>query len=361
MERITVSLGERSYPISIGAGLFNDPALLSLSPKQKVVVITNHTVAPLYADKITALLDQKGCISSVLELPDGEKYKTLETFNTVLSFLLEHNHSRDVVIIALGGGVIGDLVGFAASCYQRGVDFIQIPTTLLSQVDSSVGGKTAVNHPLGKNMIGAFYQPKAVIIDTNCLATLPEREFAAGMAEVIKYGIIYDEAFFVWLEQHMDELYALDEQALTYAIARCCQIKAEVVAQDEKESGIRALLNLGHTFGHAIEAELGYGNWLHGEAVSAGTMMAAKTAQLQGLITEQQVERILSIFKRAKLPVQTPESMSFDDFMKHMMRDKKVLAGELRLVLPTSIGSSDVVKGVPETIIEQAIDYCRTL
>lgn len=361
MERITVSLGERSYPISIGAGLFNDPALLSLSPKQKVVVITNHTVAPLYADKITALLDHKGCISSVLELPDGEKYKTLETFNTVLSFLLEHNHSRDVVIIALGGGVIGDLVGFAASCYQRGVDFIQIPTTLLSQVDSSVGGKTAVNHPLGKNMIGAFYQPKAVIIDTNCLATLPEREFAAGMAEVIKYGIIYDEAFFVWLEQHMDELYALDEQALTYAIARCCQIKAEVVAQDEKESGIRALLNLGHTFGHAIEAELGYGNWLHGEAVSAGTMMAAKTAQLQGLITEQQVERILSIFKRAKLPVHTPESMSFDDFMKHMMRDKKVLAGELRLVLPTSIGTSDVVKGVPETIIEQAIDYCRTL
>ncbi len=261
----------------------------------------------------------------------------------------------------MGGGVIGDLVGFAASCYQRGVDFIQIPTTLLSQVDSSVGGKTAVNHPLGKNMIGAFYQPKSVIIDTNCLSTLPAREFAAGMAEVIKYGIIYDEAFFVWLEQHMDDLYALDEQALTYAIARCCQIKAEVVAQDEKEAGIRALLNLGHTFGHAIEAELGYGHWLHGEAVSAGTMMAAKTAQLQGFITEQQVERILSIFKRAKLPVQTPESMSFEDFMKHMMRDKKVLSGELRLVLPTSIGTSEVVKGVPETIIKQAIDYCRTI
>ncbi len=361
MERITVSLGERSYPISIGAGLFDDPALLSLSLKQKVVVITNHTVSPLYAEKITALLDQKGCISSVLELPDGEKYKTLETFNTVMSYLLENNFSRDVVVIALGGGVIGDLVGFAASCYQRGVDFIQIPTTLLSQVDSSVGGKTAVNHPLGKNMIGAFYQPKSVIIDTNCLTTLPAREFAAGMAEVIKYGIIYDEAFFVWLEQHMDDLYALDEQALTYAIARCCQIKAEVVAQDEKEAGIRALLNLGHTFGHAIEAELGYGNWLHGEAVSAGTMMAAKTAQLQGLITEQQVERILSIFKKAKLPVQTPESMSFEDFMKHMMRDKKVLSGELRLVLPTSIGTSEVVKGVPETIIKQAIDYCRTI
>ncbi len=361
MERITVSLGERSYPISIGAGLFNDPALLSLSSKQKVVVITNHTVAPLYAKQIMTLLDQKGCISALLELPDGEKYKTLETFNTVMSYLLENNISRDVVIIALGGGVIGDLVGFAASCYQRGVDFIQIPTTLLSQVDSSVGGKTAVNHPLGKNMIGAFYQPKSVIIDTNCLSTLPAREFSAGMAEVIKYGIIYDEEFFVWLEQHMDDLYALEEQALTYAIARCCQIKAEVVAQDEKESGIRALLNLGHTFGHAIEAELGYGNWLHGEAVAAGTMMAAKTAELQGLITQQQVDRILAIFKKAKLPVQTPESMSFEDFIKHMMRDKKVLSGELRLVLPTSIGTSEVVKGVPEAIIKQAIDYCRTI
>jgi len=297
----------------------------------------------------------------LLELPDGEQYKTLDTFNTVMSYLLEGNYSRDVVIIALGGGVIGDLVGFAAACYQRGVDFIQIPTTLLSQVDSSVGGKTAVNHALGKNMIGAFYQPKAVIIDTECLATLPAREFAAGMAEVIKYGIIYDHDFFIWLEENLDKLYALDEQALSYAIARCCQIKADVVAQDEKESGIRALLNLGHTFGHAIEAQLGYGNWLHGEAVSAGTVMAAKTAQLQGLINDQQVERIVSILKRANLPIHTPESMSFSDFMQHMMRDKKVLSGELRLVLPTSIGTSQVVKGVPEAVIEQAIDFCRTL
>lgn len=362
MERITVSLDERSYPISIGAGLFNDPALLSfLSAKQKVVVISNVTVAPLYADKIFALLAPHACNVSLLELPDGEQYKNLDTFNTVMSYLLEGNYSRDVVIIALGGGVIGDLVGFAAACYQRGVDFIQIPTTLLSQVDSSVGGKTAVNHALGKNMIGAFYQPKAVIIDTECLATLPAREFAAGMAEVIKYGIIYDHDFFVWLEENLDKLYALDEQALSYAIARCCQIKADVVAQDEKESGIRALLNLGHTFGHAIEAQLGYGNWLHGEAVSAGTVMAAKTAQLQGLINDQQVERIVSILKRANLPIHTPESMSFSDFMQHMMRDKKVLSGELRLVLPTSIGTSQVVKGVPEAVIEQAIDFCRTL
>ena len=359
MERITVSLDERSYPISIGAGLFNDPALLSLSAKQKVLVISNVTVAPLYADKITAMLDQIGCQSAVLELPDGEKYKSLETFNTVMTYLIEHNYSRDVVVIALGGGVIGDLVGFASACYQRGVDFIQIPTTLLSQVDSSVGGKTAVNHPLGKNMIGAFYQPKSVLIDTDCLATLPEREFAAGMAEVIKYGVIYDQDFFVWLEENLDALYALDVKALTYAIARCCSIKAEVVAMDEKESGIRALLNLGHTFGHAIEAELGYGNWLHGEAVSSGTAMAARTAQLQGMITQQQAERIIALFKRAKLPVHTPESMSFDDFMKHMMRDKKVLAGELRLVLPTSIGTAEVVKGVPEEKIEQAINLCR--
>ncbi|MEH0689815.1 3-dehydroquinate synthase [Vibrio cholerae] len=362
MERITVSLGERSYPISIGAGLFRDPAQLSLlKAKQKVVVITNVTVEPLYAETLLAQLAELDCDASVLALPDGEQYKSLETFNTVMTYLLEGNTARDVVLIALGGGVIGDLVGFVAACYQRGVDFIQIPTTLLSQVDSSVGGKTAVNHKLGKNMIGAFYQPKAVIIDTDCLASLPEREFAAGMAEVIKYGIIYDYDFFVWLEENLDALYALDQQALTYAIARCCQIKAEVVAQDEKESGIRALLNLGHTFGHAIEAELGYGNWLHGEAVSSGTVMAAKTAQLQGLIDEQQVERIVSILKRAKLPIHTPDSMSFDDFIKHMMRDKKVLSGELRLVLPTSIGSADVVKGVPESVLRDAIDYGRTL
>jgi len=362
MERITVSLDERSYPISIGAGLFNDPALLSfISFKQKVVVITNTTVAPLYADRVVALIEQQGCQTSVLQLPDGEQYKSVDTFNKVMTFLIENNYSRDVVLVALGGGVIGDLVGFAAACYQRGVDFVQIPTTLLSQVDSSVGGKTAVNHPLGKNMIGAFYQPKSVIIDTDCLASLPEREFAAGMAEVIKYGIIYDAEFFDWLEQNMDKLYSLDNQSLTFAISRCCAIKAEVVAQDEKESGIRALLNLGHTFGHAIEAELGYGNWLHGEAVAAGTAMAAKAAQLQGLITDGQLARIIAILQQAKLPVTTPESMSYADFIKHMMRDKKVLAGQLRLVLPTSIGSAEVIKGTPDSVIEQAIDYCRTI
>ncbi|WNJ96382.1 3-dehydroquinate synthase [Vibrio ruber] len=362
MAQITVSLGERSYPISIGAGLFKNPALLSFLPsQQKVVIISNVTVAPLYADKITQLLNDVGCQTYLLTLPDGEQYKTLDTFDTVMTFLLEHNLGRDIVIVALGGGVIGDLVGFAASCYQRGVDFIQIPTTLLSQVDSSVGGKTAVNHPLGKNMIGAFYQPRSVIIDTDCLSTLPEREFAAGMAEVIKYGIIYDAEFFDWLESNLDALYALDQSALTYAIARCCEIKAEVVAQDEKEAGIRALLNLGHTFGHAIEAHLGYGQWLHGEAVSSGTVMAAKTAQLHGLISEAQFSRIVALLKSAKLPIHTPEGMSFADFMTHMMRDKKVLAGTLRLVLPTSIGTAQVLKDIPESTIEQAINFCRTV
>jgi 3-dehydroquinate synthase len=362
MTQITVSLGERSYPISIGAGLFEDPARFSfLSSQQKVVIITNVTVSPLYAKQVTELIERVGCQTALLELPDGEQYKSLEIFNQVMTFMIENNFSRDVVMVALGGGVIGDLVGFAAACYQRGVDFIQVPTTLLAQVDSSVGGKTAVNHPMGKNMIGAFYQPKSVIIDTNCLATLPEREFAAGMAEVIKYGIIYDSDFFDWLELNLDALYALEQEALTDAISRCCEIKAEVVALDEKESGIRALLNLGHTFGHAIESCLGYGQWLHGEAVAAGIVMATKTAQLQGLVTESQLKRIISILKQAKLPVNAPVEMAFSDFMTHMMRDKKVLSGELRFVLPTDIGKAEVVKGVPESVIEQAIAFSRTV
>ncbi|WP_105902878.1 3-dehydroquinate synthase [Vibrio gangliei] len=360
MERINVDLAERSYPISIGAGLLNDPALFShLKAKQKVVVISNDTVAPLYAPRLIETLQSLKCDVALLSLPDGEQYKSLETFNTIMTFLLEGNYNRDVVLVALGGGVIGDLVGFAAACYHRGVDFIQVPTTLLSQVDSSVGGKTAVNHPLGKNMIGAFYQPKSVIIDTDCLDTLPAREFAAGMAEVIKYGIIIDSEFFAWLEQNMDDLVALDNAALCQAIARCCQIKADVVNADEKEAGVRALLNLGHTYGHAIEAEMGYGNWLHGEAVAAGTMMAAQTSLLRELVTAEQVERIRAILLKAKLPIHTPETMNFDHFIKHMMRDKKVLAGQLRLILPTGIGSAEVLGDTGETIIRQAIEACR--
>lgn len=366
MERITVSLGERSYPISIGAGLLGNPALFSsLLPsnkdlsKQQVVIITNTTVGPLYSKTVESQFSSLGCQTRVLELPDGEKYKSLDTFNQVMTFLLEHNYSRDVLLIALGGGVIGDLVGFVAACYQRGVDFVQIPTTLLSQVDSSVGGKTAVNHPMGKNMIGAFYQPKAVIIDIETLQTLPAREFAAGMSEVIKYGIIIDKPFFEWIEQNTQSLTSLENSALTKAIARCCQVKANVVAKDEKETGIRALLNLGHTFGHAIEAELGYGNWLHGEAVSSGTVMAARAANYHGILSCADVERIQSLLKANNLPVHTPESMSGDDFMKHMMRDKKVLSGQLRLVLPNAIGSSQVVSDIELQHVYQAIEDGR--
>ncbi|MBY3788348.1 3-dehydroquinate synthase [Photobacterium carnosum] len=359
MERINVNLDDRSYPISIGAELFDNSALFAsvISAGKRVVVVSNDTVAPLYADQVMATISSLSCQVALLSLPDGEQYKTLDTFNYIMTFLLEGNYGRDVILVALGGGVVGDIVGFAAASYQRGVDFIQVPTTLLAQVDSSVGGKTAVNHRLGKNMIGAFYQPKAVIIDNHCLQTLPQRELAAGLAEVIKYGIIADHDFFVWLENNIERLQALDNEALCYAISRCCQIKADVVAADEKESGVRVLLNLGHTFGHAIEAEMGYGNWLHGEAVSAGTILAAQTAAKQGLISNADVTRIIALHQRANLPVVAPETMFFDDFIKHMMRDKKVLSGQLRLVLPTSIGSAEVVADVPFDVLQDVIGH----
>ncbi|MBZ6072551.1 3-dehydroquinate synthase [Aeromonas schubertii] len=358
MERLVVELGERSYPIEIGAGLLRQPERYRQVIKgQRVMVVTNETVAPLYLETLLAQLGDYRV--DTLVLPDGEAHKSLSTFETVMSALLEGNHGRDTTLIALGGGVIGDLVGFAAACYQRGVPFIQIPTTLLSQVDSSVGGKTAVNHPLGKNMIGAFYQPKSVIIDIDCLATLPEREFAAGMAEVIKYGIIWDSDFFVWLEQNMARLQQLDGEALTQAILRCCAIKAEVVAEDETESGVRALLNLGHTFGHAIEAEMGYGNWLHGEAVAAGTMLAADTAVLCGMMSDAERERIRRLLLAARLPVHAPAEMDFSAFIAHMRRDKKVLNGTLRLVLPRGIGKAEVVAHVTEAQLAQVIEQAR--
>ncbi|WP_060583990.1 3-dehydroquinate synthase [Aeromonas schubertii] len=358
MERLVVELGERSYPIEIGAGLLRQPERYRQVIKgQRVMVVTNETVAPLYLETLLAQLGDYRV--DTLVLPDGEAHKSLSTFETVMSALLEGNHGRDTTLIALGGGVIGDLVGFAAACYQRGVPFIQIPTTLLSQVDSSVGGKTAVNHPLGKNMIGAFYQPKSVIIDIDCLATLPEREFAAGMAEVIKYGIIWDSDFFAWLEQNMARLQQLDEEALTQAILRCCAIKAEVVAEDETESGVRALLNLGHTFGHAIEAEMGYGNWLHGEAVAAGTMLAADTAVLCGMMSDAERERIRRLLLAARLPVHAPAEMDFSAFIAHMRRDKKVLNGTLRLVLPSGIGKAEVVAHVTEAQLAQVIEQAR--
>ncbi len=353
--QIQVNLGERSYPIYIGQNLMTDGETLSrYLQKKRILIVTNETIANLYLVQMQTTMASLGEVASVV-LPDGEQFKDLTHLEAIFTALLEHNYGRDCVLVALGGGVIGDMTGFAAACYQRGVDFIQVPTTLLSQVDSSVGGKTAVNHPLGKNMIGAFYQPQLVLIDTQCLQTLPKREFAAGMAEVIKYGIMWDGEFFEWLEQNVQALKDLNTEALVYAISRCCEIKADVVSQDETEQGVRALLNLGHTFGHAIEAEMGYGNWLHGEAVAAGTVLAAKTAQAIGLIDEAIAQRIVQLLEAFELPVKAPESMGFESFIQHMRRDKKVLAGQLRLVLPTALGRADVFSQVAESTLEQVI------
>lgn len=359
MERVTVTLGERSYPIAIGCGLFNDPAAFApLKSSEQVLIVTNETLAPLYLNRVRQNLEQQGIRVDQVILPDGEQFKSLSTMDAIFTTLLEKRHGRDTTLLALGGGVIGDMTGFAAATYQRGVRFIQLPTTLLSQVDSSVGGKTGVNHPLGKNMIGAFYQPASVVIDLDCLTTLPARELSSGLAEVIKYGIILDRDFFVWLEQNIDALIALDATALAYCIRRCCEIKAMVVAADEHEHGMRALLNLGHTFGHAIEAEMGYGNWLHGEAVAAGMVMAAETARLLGSFTEADVERIKALLLRANLPIHGPAQMPPEAYLPHMLRDKKVLGGELRLVLPTAIGQSEVKRGVDHATVLAGIANC---
>lgn len=360
MERITVTLGERSYPITIAAGLFNEPAsFLPLKSGEQVMLVTNETLAPLYLDKIRDVLEQAGVNVDSVILPDGEQYKSLTVLDTVFTALLQKPHGRDTTLVALGGGVIGDLTGFAAASYQRGVRFIQVPTTLLSQVDSSVGGKTAVNHPLGKNMIGAFYQPASVVVDLDCLKTLPARELASGLAEVIKYGIILDGAFFTWLEENLDALLRLDGAAMAYCIRRCCELKAEVVAADEREMGLRALLNLGHTFGHAIEAEMGYGNWLHGEAVAAGMVMAARTSERLGQFNATDTQRIITLLARAGLPVTGPREMSAQAYLPHMLRDKKVLAGEMRLILPLAIGKSEVRGGVSHEVVLSAIADCQ--
>lgn len=356
LEALEVELGERSYPIFIGDALLSQAADL-LSPYIKhtrVMVVTNDTVAPLYLDTLVKSLRHYQV--DTLILPDGEQYKDLQHFDQINSALLRGRHGRDTTLIALGGGVIGDLTGFAAACYQRGVDFIQIPTTLLAQVDSSVGGKTAINHPLGKNMVGAFYQPKAVLIDTDCLNTLPARELSAGMAEVIKYGIIRDFAFFEWLEQNIDGLLALNSQLLTYVIKNCCQIKADVVAEDETERGVRALLNLGHTFGHAIEAEQGYGCWLHGEAVSVGIVLACQLAAMQGGMSQHDCQRVTSLLTSAQLPINSPAEMNYAAYIRHMLHDKKVEAGQLRLVLPQGIGQAHVITQTDMHQLEQLLN-----
>ena len=361
-QTLTVALDERSYPIHIGCGLLGRAELWRphLNPKMGAVVITNTTVAPLYLDKVLATLAELGCPAFSVVLPDGEEYKSWETLNTVFDALLENRCERGTTLIALGGGVIGDLVGFAAACYQRGAPFIQVPTTLLSQVDSSVGGKTAINHPLGKNMIGAFYQPKLVLADLDTLDTLPPREMAAGMSEVIKYGLIRGPAFFSWLGQQAAGLMHRDKALLAQAVYQSCAHKAEVVARDEREAGERALLNLGHTFGHAIETGMGYGSWLHGEAVAAGTVMAALLSEQLGWLDQAAIERIKALFRRVGLPVDGPwlaatPLATAQRYLELMRHDKKVSAGILRLVLLQGIGQAVVSADANDAAILQAV------
>ncbi|HLD67905.1 MAG TPA: 3-dehydroquinate synthase [Pseudomonas sp.] len=358
MQTLQVELGERSYPIHIGTGLLARAELFTphISGRQ-VAIVTNETVAPLYLETLTRAL--AGFELTTVVLPDGEAFKTWETLQSIFDGLLTARHDRTTTVIALGGGVIGDMAGFAASCYQRGVDFLQVPTTLLSQVDSSVGGKTGINHPLGKNMVGAFYQPKAVLIDTSTLGTLPPRELSAGLAEVIKYGLICDEPFLGWLEVHMPALLALEPQVLTEAIERSCAAKARVVGADERESGVRATLNLGHTFGHAIETHMGYGVWLHGEAVAAGTVMALEMSRRLGWLGAAERDRGIRLLQAAGLPVVPPREMTPEHFLEHMAVDKKVIAGRLRLVLLARMGAAVVTGDFPREILEATLsaDY----
>ncbi|MDH3354265.1 MAG: 3-dehydroquinate synthase [Chromatiales bacterium] len=351
MQTLTVDLGERSYPIHIGSNLLGDPQwLTSHIHGQQVMVVTNETVAPLYLKKcLAALSDYR---TEAVILPDGEQYKNLDVLNTIYDALLTHHFDRRCTLIALGGGVVGDMTGFAAASYQRGVNFIQIPTTLLSQVDSSVGGKTGVNHPRGKNMIGAFHQPQCVLADIDTLNTLDDRQLSAGLAEVIKYGLINDIEFVDWLETNMDKLLQRDSDALAYAIKLSCQDKADIVAADEKESGQRALLNLGHTFGHAIETGMGYGEWLHGEAIAAGMVLAAELSHQLGWVDSAVVARIRTLMASANLPITPPKEMNAQQFVDLMAVDKKVIDGKLRLVLMDALGNSIIAEGVDPKVIE---------
>tara|TARA_R110001599_G_scaffold353459_1_gene592424 strand:- start:125307 stop:126395 length:1089 start_codon:yes stop_codon:yes gene_type:complete len=355
MHTLHVDLGERSYPVYIGRDLLADPELLAshISGSQ-VVVVSNDNVAPLYMERVRTALGSRKRVTEVL-LRDGEEYKTLGTLSDIFDQVMAAGHNRTTTFIALGGGVVGDITGFAAACYQRGVHFIQLPTTLLAQVDSSVGGKTAVNHPMGKNMIGAFHQPEAVLIDTNTLQTLPPREFAAGLAEVIKYGLVSDEPFYHWLREHLPKLLAREEAALAEAIERSCSNKAKVVAADEREGGIRAILNLGHTFGHAIETDRGYGQWLHGEAVAAGMVLAMELSRRRGWVAQEDVENLRALILAAGLPVVPPADMTATAFLELMARDKKVVDGRLRLVLLRGVGSACIVDDVTDSELEDLL------
>lgn len=354
MQTLYVELGERRYPIFIGSDLDPNALLEPYIHGRQVMIVSNEMIAPLYLARYVAPIEALGKTVATCILPDGEKYKNIEHLNLIFDALLASGFNRDCTVLALGGGVIGDMAGFASACFQRGVYFIQVPTTLLSQVDSSVGGKTGINHPLGKNMIGAFQQPQVVLADMSQLKTLPARELSAGLAEVIKYALLGDADFLAWLEQHMDALVQGDEAALAEAVYRSCAHKARIVAKDEKEQGERALLNLGHTFGHAIESYLGYGEWLHGEAVATGMVMAADLSQRMGWISAEDLARTKNIIQRANLPIVCPQ-IPLDDFLAYMAHDKKVLNGQLRLVLMQAVGQAIITKTFDVELMKQAI------
>ena len=352
MESLSVALGSRAYPIHIGAGLISSAALYAPHLRGSAAVVTNEVVAPLYLGPLKAALAPARVVEIVL--PDGERTKTWETLNRVFDALLGARLGRDTLIVALGGGVIGDLAGFAAAVYQRGVPFLQVPTTLLAQVDSSVGGKTAINHPAGKNMIGAFHQPSAVISDVATLDTLPERELRAGIAEVIKHGLALDAPFFEWIEANVEKLARKDRNALMHAVRRSCELKAAIVEQDERESGARALLNFGHTFGHAIEAATGYGAWLHGEAVAAGMVMACELSRLMGHLRKTDVERVRKVVERAGLPVAGP-ALAPERLLELMTLDKKAARGRTRFVVLEALGRARLAADVDDAQVRRAV------
>jgi 3-dehydroquinate synthase len=358
LSSVHIHLDDRSYPIVIGTGLLADPATWQGLPKaSQALIVTNDTVGPLYAETLRVALQTHYPQVHVVGLPDGESYKDWHTLNLIFDALLQHECDRKTVLFALGGGVVGDMTGFAAASYMRGVPFVQVPTTLLAQVDSSVGGKTAINHPLGKNMIGAFYQPVRVVCDLSTLSTLPERELSAGLAEVIKYGPIHDLAFLDWIERHIDAMRQRDVQALAYAVQRSCEIKADVVGQDEREAGLRAILNFGHTFGHAIEAGMGYGQWLHGEAVGCGMVMAAQLSCRMGLLAESFEQRLRLLIERAGLPVVGPRlaANNAQRYLELMRVDKKAEAGQIRFVLVDDHGRAHI-QPAPDEVVAEVIE-----
>jgi 3-dehydroquinate synthase len=357
LERVAIDLGDRSYSILIGEQLLDAASTWADLPKASAaLIVTNDTVGPIYAQRLQAALAPLYKHVHTVALPDGESHKDWQTLNLIFDKLLGKGADRKTVLFALGGGVVGDITGFAAACYMRGVPFVQVPTTLLAQVDSSVGGKTAINHPIGKNMIGAFYQPQRVVCDLDTLQTLPQREMSAGLAEVIKYGPIADMQFLDWIDSNLDALLARDPKALAHAVKRSCEIKAWVVGQDEREGGIRAILNFGHTFGHAIEAGLGFGEWLHGEAVGCGMVMALHLSQRLGLVDEAFVSRFTALIERAGLPIVGPK-LGADEYLHHMRVDKKAEAGEIKFVLIDKPGTA-IVRGAPDALVAQVIDDC---